>query len=168
MKNPSSLFVTLGYPGSGKSYFSERLAKDIGAFHLNSDKVRADMFTNPAYTREEHEAVFKMMDHRCEELLSKGISVIYDANNNRRSKRKELQALADKYSAKYLLLYFKTPIEIAKERNEQRQGLAKVRASVIDRMDRLIEPPLDNEPFMEIDGTQDVDSFLLKSYSIGN
>jgi predicted kinase len=28
-----------GFPGSGKTHFSERFAKDINAVHLNSDRI---------------------------------------------------------------------------------------------------------------------------------
>lgn len=147
------IFVTLGFPGSGKTYFSEKFSKEIRAFHLNSDEVRSAMFSNPVYTREEHDAVFKVMDYICEELIDKGISVVYDANNNRASKRKFLREISIKHNIKYLLLYFKTPIEIAKARNAEREGRAKVEEEVILRMERLIEEPADDEPHVEIDGT---------------
>lgn len=74
------LFATLGFPGSGKTFFSARFAKDFKIFHLNSDRVRSEIFPKPNYTAEENTAVFRTMDFIAEELLRIGISVIYDAN----------------------------------------------------------------------------------------
>jgi uncharacterized protein len=82
MKKPL-LIATLGYPGSGKTYFSERLSKKKHFFHLNSDRIRLAIFDKPQYKPEEHRIVFRLMDSLAQDLLRQGVSVVYDANFNK-------------------------------------------------------------------------------------
>lgn len=130
------LFATLGYPGSGKTFFSRRFAKDFNLFHLNSDRLRLEMFSNPKYTIAENASVFRTMDFIADELLQRGISVIYDANSTKRIYRKRLQQIAKKRKAKYILLWFKTPVTTAlkriKKRSELRSELMKKYHKAID------------------------------------
>lgn len=44
MGSKPRLFIMLGLPGSGKSYFGSRLAERIDAVWLNSDKIRTEMY----------------------------------------------------------------------------------------------------------------------------
>ena len=117
------LFTTLGYPGSGKTFFSRRFAKDLRLFHLNSDRLRLEIFPKPNYTPSEHAIVFRTMDFLADELLQRGISVIYDANSTKRIYRKHLQNIAKKRKADYLLLWFKTPTNVALKRIKKRSNL---------------------------------------------
>ena len=155
------LLATLGFPGSGKTFFSRRFAKERGFFHLNSDRVRGEIFSTPVYNKKENDAVFRAMDYIAEELLSRGVSVIYDANSTRRAYRRDLQRLARKQQAGYLLLWFRTPVNVAikriKKRNELKRELLKkyhqpIDLAVLFRIRRHIEEPK-AEPYLALDGT---------------
>ncbi|MDX9913995.1 MAG: ATP-binding protein [Candidatus Moranbacteria bacterium] len=135
MKKPI-LFTTLGYPGSGKTFFSRRFAKDLRLFHLNSDRLRLEIFPNPNYTTPEHATVFRTMDFLTDELLQRGVSVIYDANSTKRIYRKRLQDIAKKRKADYVLLWFKTPTEVALKRIEKRSNL---KSELMKRYHRTID-----------------------------
>ena len=121
--NRSIFFITLGYPGSGKTFFARKFAKDMKLFHLNSDRIRLLIFPNPKFSSEEHPIVFGAMDYLANEVLKCGVSVIYDANSTLRIYRKCLQQLARKNNAKYLLLWFQTPVKTALMRIEKRGKL---------------------------------------------
>ena len=122
MKKPI-LFATLGYPGSGKTFFSRHFSKETKFFHLNSDYLRSELFPKPIYSAEETNSLFKAMDYIASALLSKGVSVVYDANSTRIVYRKRLQNIAKKNNARYVLLWFKTPVEIALQRIKKRSEL---------------------------------------------
>jgi predicted kinase len=119
MKKPT-LLVTFGFPGSGKSYFSEKLSKEKGFFHINSDIIRFTLFKNPSFTKEEHEGIFALMDLITENLLKSGINVIYDCNTNLSSHRTRIRNLAKKSKANYCLIWIKTDIKLAEKRLEKR------------------------------------------------
>ena len=144
------LFTTLVFPGSGKTYFARRFAKQLGIVHLNSDKVRSELFKKPKYTPREHKAVFEEMDRRVEKLLSQGKSVIYDANHIKRAFRKKYQAMAKKYGARYLLMWFQVPINVAIGRTTRRKPFFN--KWVVLRMRKATEPPTKSEPHVIIDG----------------
>ncbi|MBI5220709.1 MAG: ATP-binding protein [Candidatus Liptonbacteria bacterium] len=117
------LISTLGFPGSGKTHFARRFAKDCGFFHLSSDRLRLEMFPEPTFRPKEQAAVFRTMDYICEELLRRGISVIYDSNCNRREHRRRLKNIARRCGARYLLLWFCSPVPLALRRLQDRKGV---------------------------------------------
>ncbi len=116
-----TLIATLGLPGSGKSYFAERLAKDLHFAHLRSDEIRLQINPKPTYTNEEHKVVFGLMDFLTLKLLSTGVSVIYDANVNKHIHRQNLRGIAGEQDAKFVLIYIDTPLEIAIKRAKTRE-----------------------------------------------
>ena len=149
MKN-LTLFTTLGFPGSGKTYFARRFARQFKIEHLNSDKVRSELFKKPKYTQKEHDVVFDEMDRRAEKLLSEGKSVIYDANHIKRVFRRKYQAMAKKHKARYLLLWFRVPVNVAIRRTARRKPFFD--KWVVLRMRKATEPPAKSEPHVIIDG----------------
>lgn len=172
--NKPLLIATFGYPGSGKTYFSERLAKEANFFHLAVDKIRLAMFEKPKYTKEEHKAVFQFMDSLAEELLKKGISVIYDANFNFRKNRIEMQKLARRAKATYRLVWVKTNEKKALKRLGQRAKLKNLKRKklyrpidikIFRKLQNEMEIPVKTEPVIHIDGhtnfLKQLEQFLL-------
>lgn len=161
-KRKPILFVTMGFPGSGKTYFARRVAKEQGIFHLNSDRVRAEIFPKPKYTAKENAAVFRVMDFIAGELLALGVSVIYDANSNRKKYRLRLRQIAKKQGARYLVLWFQTSVGMALKRISRRREIKSelmkkyhrpVDKWVLFRIKKELEEPR-REPFVIIDGEQ--------------
>ena len=155
------LFSTLGFPGSGKTYFAKKFAKELNVFHLNSDRVRLEIFPNAKYTPEEHLVIFRVMDFIAEELLNHGVSVIYDANSTKRVYRDRLRKIAKQAGAKYVLLWFQTPVEIALKRIQKRTGFKTERMkkyhrptneSVLHHIRGEEEAPSNTEFHIVVDG----------------
>ncbi len=155
------LLVALGFPGSGKTHFARRFANRAGFFHLNSDRVRLALFSEPKYTAGEHRQVFGMMDFLAGQHLARGTSVIYDANSTKRIYRRRLRQIARRAGAKYLLLYFKTPVRVAlarlkKRRAEtsrlERQFHRPIADRVLFGIMREMEGPARGEPTLVLDG----------------
>lgn len=160
MKKPV-LLVTFGFPGSGKSYFSEKLSKEKGFFHINSDIIRFTLFKNPSFTKEEHEGVFALMDLITENLLKSGINVIYDCNTNFRSHRTRLKNLAKRAKANHYLIWVKTNIEVAEKRLAKRAKLKNskkkllyrpVSIETLHKLKNEMQVPKGKEEFIAIDG----------------
>ncbi len=156
------LFTLMGFPGTGKTHFAERFSKDIQAFHLNSDRVRSEIFDRPSYSLEEHRIVFRMMDYLTEELLQLGNHVVYDANRTLRQYRNKTAKIAQKLDAEYVLLHFDAPVNLALERIKTRtikvtgirkKYYTKIDPEVLYRIRNNTEPPSQHEPTIYIDGT---------------
>lgn len=161
MEKKPYLIITLGYPGSGKTYFSEHLVKKEGYFHLSGDKVRLAMFDKPCYSQQEHEAVYRFVDYLAEQFLKQGVSVMYDANFNFKRSRIKIQKLAKKVGASYRLVWIKTDEKKALKRLEQRAALKNAKrkelyrpidSTVFHILKDEMELPTTSEPYIEIDG----------------
>jgi len=73
--------IVSGLPGSGKSFFCRRLAERSPFLILSSDALRKVLFPNPQYSESENKQLFPACHALIEELLKKGIGVIFDATN---------------------------------------------------------------------------------------
>jgi len=55
------IIIVFGLPGSGKTYFSEKLAEKIGAKHISSDIIRKQLVPSPTYSNDEKLLIYKKM-----------------------------------------------------------------------------------------------------------
>ena len=155
--NQPTLFMMFGYPGAGKTSTAKLIKEITGAEHLSSDVLRLELFPNPTYTQEEHDAVYTELDKRAEELLKQGKSVIYDANLNRHKHRLQKYEMCERTGAKPVLLWVQTPKELARERAVMRGHHHLVPKdetfeSMFDRVTSVIEDPQEDEPLYAING----------------
>ncbi len=161
-KNNPILLITVGFPGSGKTYFSEQFSKKNRFFHLNSDYIRSYIIDNPAYTKEEHKRVFGFMDDLAYQVLQSGISVIYDFNATKYKYRKDLMIIARSAGATPYTLEIKTPLPVAEERIRTRtpstkrgkRFYKKIRLEVLHGLKNEMERIRKNENVIQIDGTK--------------
>ncbi|MFH0913934.1 MAG: ATP-binding protein [Chloroflexota bacterium] len=114
------LIVIAGLPGTGKSYFSRRLAERLSLVTLESDILRRVLFSQPTYTAPESARLFQTTHRLIEELLKKGIPVLLDATNLSEHFREYLYRIADRTGARLILVRMKAPPEVVKERLEAR------------------------------------------------
>ncbi len=100
-----------GYPGSGKSFFARQLAEHFQAAHIHADRIRAELFENPHYDKEENDVIAQLMDYMTGEFLSAGLSVIYDVNAMRLGQRRLLREMARKCHAEPILIWLQIDAE---------------------------------------------------------
>lgn len=119
---PTKPFLLLfyGYPGAGKTYFARQFCTNVQAAHLQSDRIRLELFENPRYDKQENDVVKQLMDYMTEEFLSAGLSVAYDVNAARYKQRRALYDLAYKHGAQPLLVWFQMDQDTAFGRNVKR------------------------------------------------
>lgn len=168
MANGQPLLICfLGFPGSGKTYFSTNLAKKLGAVTVNSDALRLSMFRSleaiEAIRQTErsrlYDDVFGAMDYAASQVLLAGHSVIYDAQMTKRKDRQNIEAIARKAGAVPVLVWIKTSREIAFHRGQEReqssdshQYSAEKMAMLIDRFDAVTDVPEPDENVIEVNG----------------
>jgi predicted kinase len=114
------LLLFYGYPGAGKTYFARQFCDNVQAAHVQSDRIRAELFEEPRYDKQENDIVNQLMNYMTEEFLSAGLSVAYDVNAMRSKQRKQLYDLAFKCHAQPLLIWFQMDHETAFARNIKR------------------------------------------------
>lgn len=136
-----TLILLYGYPGSGKTYLARQLCEDIQAAHLQSDRIRFELFEQPRYDRQENQIVDHLLQYMTEEFLRAGVSVVYDINALRSSQRRELRELARKHRADCMLVWLQIDVDSA-----------FVRVSKRDRRktDDKYTPAIDKQTFEQI------------------
>jgi len=119
---PTKPFLLLfyGYPGAGKTYFSRQLCENVQAAHLQSDRIRNELFEQPRYDKQENDIVEQLMDYMTEEFLSAGLSVVYDAMTLRAKQRRTLYDMAYRSHAQPLVVWFQMDPDTAFARNQKR------------------------------------------------
>lgn len=157
-KTPKVVIV-FGLPGTGKSYFAERLAEQINAQYINSDRLRKELFPERTYSGKEKEMVYKVMLENARTAINKNINVVLDATFHRKDIRRIfLEEIGTKSE-----IFF---IEIRADENTIRHRLQKERPySEADfEVYKLIQQEWEphNEPHLTLYSTDDDISHLLQ------
>jgi len=118
------LIVVSGLPGTGKSFFCRKLAERLPFLILASDTLRKILFPSPQYNEGENKRLFSACHVLIEELLKKGIPVIFDATNLRERHRAYLYRAAERAGAKLILVWVEAPVEVVKQRLLDREKAA--------------------------------------------
>lgn len=139
--NKPLLILLYGFPGSGKTYFARQLCEHFQAAHVHGDRIRAELFDQPRYDREENEVIAHLMDYMTGEFLNAGMSVIYDTNAMRLSQRRALRDMARRCDAQPILIWQQIDTDSA-----------FVRASKRDRRraDDKFSPAVDRNTFERV------------------
>lgn len=116
------LIVVSGLPGTGKSFFSKRLAERVPLLVLESDALRKDLFSLPSHSAGESSQLFRTIHLLIEELLKDGISLILDATNLSERSRERLYSIADGINARLVMVLVEAPPEVVRQRLEGRAG----------------------------------------------
>lgn len=73
------IIIVAGVPGSGKSYFAEKLAAKLGAAYVNSDGIRKEMNALGKYSLRDKMVVYEKMAGLTKEILKEQPTVVVDA-----------------------------------------------------------------------------------------
>lgn len=158
---PTKPFLLLfyGYPGAGKTYFARQFCANVQAAHLQSDRIRNELFESPRYDKQENEVVNQLMNYMAEEFLSAGLSVAYDVNAMRIKQRRALYSMAYACRAQPLLVWFQMDQDTAFARNikRDRRRADDKYAAALDRtsFESVIghmQNPLQSEDYAVISG----------------
>jgi len=111
-----AFIVVSGLPGTGKSYFSKRLAERLPLVIMESDSLRKILFPEPVYSQEESSYLFRICHGLIEFLLKKGISVVLDATNISEKNREYLYHISERLAIKLILIRIVAPQKVVQER----------------------------------------------------
>jgi predicted kinase len=127
--NPAFIVVS-GLPGSGKSYFCRQLAARLLSLSphpqaapfpiLESDSMRRLLSPTPNYSRGENNRLFRACHMLIEELLLKGIPLIFDATNLIERNREHLYHIADSVGARLIIVRVEAPPQLVRQRLQDR------------------------------------------------
>ena len=115
-----ALIVVSGLPGTGKSHFCRKLDESLSFPILESDALRKVLSPSPSYSLRESNLLFQACHLLIEELLRRGISLIFDATNLIERHRERFYHIADQTGAKLIIVRVEAPTELVRQRLENR------------------------------------------------
>ncbi len=138
------LFVLVGLPGSGKSTWLERNGKPA----LSSDALRAQL-TGDAANQDQNRLVFATMRRLVLARLEAGCAETWiDSTALTSRERRVWIRLAEMHGCPVEAVFFDTPVEVCRARNESRER--KVPAEAMERMARRMVRPAIEEGFERV------------------
>jgi predicted kinase len=117
-----SIVIISGLPGTGKTYFSQRLAERLPFVILESDALRKQLFPTPSYSAEESACLFRAIFRLMEALVKKGTPVILDATNLSEKNREPVYRIAERLNARLVPVRVTAPLELVRQRLRGRTG----------------------------------------------
>lgn len=142
-KKLGKLIMLVGLPASGKSTIANELKDYYNAIILSSDSIREELYGN-ASIQDDHNKVFDTLHTRANELLNKGVNVIYDATNINRKRR--IHVINNVLTAdEYIAYYINRSVTHCLTMNECRERV--VPNNVIINMYKSLQIPLESEGF---------------------
>ena len=123
---PPRLLITHGFSGSGKSWWSERLACRLPAIHIRSDLERKRTASVSAASRLERYSeqgigdVYQHLLGLAETILCAGYTVLVDATFLRAHHRQSFYRLAEQLETEYGILDFSCSASVLRARIDKR------------------------------------------------
>lgn len=144
------LIMMCGIPASGKSTVARNLQSMIGNTPIVSmDDIRTYLF-GTRKCQKQGDLVYSLSIGKTIRLLQEREVVIYDATNRTKEKRKEIAEYIQQHVKCIIYcVYMATPLDIAIERNKNRDKDIQVPEAVIHRMSATLEPPTEEEKYFE-------------------
>jgi len=122
-KEQTCLLINYGLSGSGKTSNTHRLIEKFNAIQLRSDVERKRMFEQQAcsaddniYTKQASDQTYARLHELAAIILELGYSVIIDAANLQSCRRIIFIELAEKLQVPWLILHYKAPAELLRQR----------------------------------------------------
>ncbi len=142
------LYMTVGIPASGKSYWAAGKTKD-GVHHHSSDDIRKELGLDQGEMG--GGKVFELLAGRVRDDLRQGFSVIYDATCMTRKRRMAFLESLKNIDCEKRAVLFLCPLAICRKRNSLRDEFGKVPAHTFPGMLRSFEIPDAYEGFDAVD-----------------
>ncbi|HSH18058.1 MAG TPA: ATP-binding protein [Candidatus Saccharimonadales bacterium] len=155
-----TLYLMLGYPGSGKTTAARIISDLTGAEHIWADRERNKMFGRPTHQEHESHELYGRLNQETDRLLSAGKSVIFDTSFNYVRDRDYMRSIATRHGAALVILWVETPKELAKARALSHEHASKnhyhavMSPKTFARITGNLEAPMTHETHVILDGTK--------------
>lgn len=154
-----TLFLMVGYPGSGKTTAAKIIHTLTGAVHMWADHERNKRFVKPKHTHQENITLYAALNQEVQQLLHQGRSVIFDTNFNFYRDRQKLRTIAKIEGAETVVVWVKATKELARERATRQSHGKPTRVwgnMPVEHFERIaggLEEPQPHERVITLDGT---------------
>ncbi len=144
------LILMCGVPASGKSTVAKKLSACLdNAPIVSMDDIR-EMLFGTRKCQQQGDLVYNLAVNRIIRLFDETDIVIFDATNRTAKARKQvIQDIQDCVDCCVYCVFLNTPLDVALDRNINRDESIQVPPAVIRRMYATLQPPTNEEYFYE-------------------
>lgn len=151
--NKPHLIVTVGIPGSGKSFFAEHFSNTFKAPIISVDKIRQLMFGQPTFSREENTILKGVLENMLKEVLKTERTVIFDGGSDLRSERTAIGKIAKEYGYEPLFVWLQTDPHTSRIRSTKlKNNATKITNDQYENRIKRFTPPHRIEKHIVISG----------------
>lgn len=134
------VIIVFGLPGSGKSYFASRLAMQLEAEYVNSDKLRMEMIADRTYTEAEKNKVYEVMLKAMTDAVEARKPIVLDATFYKQSIRKRFEHKARHLGEKIIYIEVTAPENIIEDRLKIPRTYSEADFDVYLQIRKIAEP----------------------------
>ncbi len=135
----------MGLPGAGKTTLAAALAPALALELVSRDRIRAGMFVNPSYTRQEKSAAFDALLLAVRALIGQGRSCVVDGLPFATVvERTALTLECNALGCELLWCYMDCPPQLARQRVEADRGIHPASdrdGDLVDQVAARFAPP---------------------------
>ena len=148
-------YLICGFLGAGKTTYSQKLAEETGAIHLNPDQWCVKLFDKTEYERNWDVCFLKTIDllwGKVSEYAKQNKSVVFDMGFWTKKSRKDACKRAIELGYFPIIHYIYAPDEVLKKRISQRSGaIADYNLKHFEELKMQFEEPAPEEMFVKIE-----------------
>lgn len=157
----TTLFITCGLMGCGKSVIAEQLAFELGITCFSSDRIRkslaglqpdarvAEAFQEGLYAPQASQATYDELRRLATEELAAGRSAVIDACFSRSEDRRLCSKIAQEHGARFVILHVSCSESENRrrlvERSKAENSISDGRVELLASQTSQFEPPSDDE-----------------------
>lgn len=156
------IVVVFGLPGTGKTFFSEHLAKKLNAVHLNTDIVREKLSFTGYYDGKTKQQVYNELFKHAQMEFKKGANVIVDGTFHLSRRRRQLEKLTKEENRKIFFVEIKASEKTARKRLKKSRKHSEADFDVYEKIKNEFEP-LNKECLELWTDTEDMEEMINKA-----
>lgn len=141
----SALFIMVGCPGSGKSYFLRNLGSVKNSSVVSRDDIRFSLLEDNDKYFDKEDEVFKLFTETIQKELDSGKNVYADATHLTGVSRLKLMNSLNLEGIDIVPIVMNTPLDVCLQRNSLREGIRKVPEKVIRNAYKRFTDPINDE-----------------------
>ena len=134
------IVMVYGLPGTGKSYFSKRLAPELDAVRLNTDVVRKEMGLQGQYDEASKQRVYDRLLQKMTHHVSGHKNVILDGTFYRQSAREPFINRSEELEVDLFLVEMKASDRTVKDRMQREREYSEADYKVYQQIKYDFEP----------------------------
>lgn len=157
--SPPLLIITMGYPGSGKSYFVRQFAELYGLARVSEDRIRYELFETPTFSDDEFDIIGRVEQYMLEQIMRTERTIICEGIFMKTVERKQLLELARSNGYRTLTVWLQTDVETSIQRSSTRDRrnpdskyTFAVDTATFNRMKNNLQKPGEREPAVVVSG----------------